>query len=39
MRDYFAHHYWAIDYNLVWSTSINDIKTLTNYLITITQVQ
>jgi len=32
MRDYFAHHYWAVDYHLVWSTSVEDIKTLIRYL-------
>ena len=32
MRDYFAHHYWAVDYNLVWSTSVEDIKMLIQYL-------
>ena len=32
MRDYFAHHYWAVDYHLVWSTSIENIKSLTDYL-------
>ncbi len=32
MRDYFAHHYWAVDYHLVWSTSTDNIKTLKEYL-------
>ena len=32
MRDYFAHHYWAVDYNLVWSTSVEDIQTLKHFL-------
>ena len=32
MRDYFAHHYWAIDYNLVWRTSTDDLLGLKTYL-------
>ena len=32
MRDYFAHHYWAVDYHLVWSTSVENIQSLKKYL-------
>ena len=31
-RDFFAHHYWDIEYENVWNTSIEDIKELRDYL-------
>ncbi|MBQ9419961.1 MAG: DUF86 domain-containing protein [Synergistaceae bacterium] len=31
-RDFFAHHYWDIDYGNVWDTSHEDITLLEDYL-------
>ena len=32
MRDFFAHHYGMIDYEITWNTSQHDIPELKNYL-------
>ena len=32
-RDFFAHHYWNIEYENVWNTSHEDIEELKNYLL------
>ena len=32
MRDFFAHHYSAVDYEQVWDTSHNDVQELLAYL-------
>lgn len=32
MRDFFAHHYGLMDYNIVWDTSHKDITKLHKYL-------
>ena len=31
-RDFFAHHYWDIEYDNVWNTSCEDIKGLKDYI-------
>ena len=31
-RDFFAHHYWDVDYDSVWNTSMEDINELKNYI-------
>lgn len=31
-RDFFAHHYWDIEYDNVWNTSHEDIKILKDYI-------
>jgi len=32
-RDFFAHHYWEIEYSDVWDTSHEDIEELKKYLL------
>ncbi len=32
MRDFFAHHYGALDYEMTWKTSRESISELKNYL-------
>lgn len=32
MRDYFAHRYGAMDYDMTWNTSLEDVPMLKNYL-------
>lgn len=32
MRDYFAHRYGAMDYDMTWNTSIEDVPALKHYL-------
>ena len=32
MRDFFAHHYGTLDYEITWTTSQRDITELKNYL-------
>lgn len=32
MRDFFAHHYGTLDYEITWKTSQEDIPELKNYL-------
>ena len=32
IRDFFAHHYGTIDYDITWNTSQGDISELKNYL-------
>lgn len=32
-RDFFAHHYWDIEYENVWNTSREDIEKLKDYLL------
>ncbi|MBP5592008.1 hypothetical protein J6Y50_09190 [bacterium] len=32
MRDYFAHRYGAMDYDMTWNTSLSDVQMLKSYL-------
>lgn len=31
-RDYFAHRYGAMDYDMTWNTSLEDVPMLKSYL-------
>ncbi len=35
MRDYFAHRYGTMDYDMTWNTSVEDVPVLKNYLETL----
>lgn len=32
MRDFFAHRYGTMDYDMTWNTSVNDVPKLKKYL-------